>query len=147
MGSRSRKIFKPFTPEQIEILAANPFTSKVDLHHIWFTLEFQNLFLSRYEKGETSTEIFADCGYDIEILGSSRIYNYARLLYNRLEKGLPLTETPGHTRAKQPSNVDYNTMPAQQSVASMQRELKYLRQQVEFLKKITELDSDKKQRN
>ena len=40
--------------------------------------------------------------------------------------------------------MDYNTMPAQQSVAAMQREIAYLRQQVEFLKKITELDKGRK---
>lgn len=138
---------RKFTQEQIDILAANPFTSRVDFHHIWFTLEFQNIFLSRYEQGETSTEIFTDLGYDIEILGPNRIYNYPRALYRRLENGLGLTETPGRTKAEEPSNVDYNTMPAQQSTAAMQRELKYLRQQVEFLKKITELGSEKKQRN
>lgn len=37
-------------------------------------------------------------------------------------------------------------MPAQQSVAAMQREIAYLRQQVDFLKKLTELDNGKKQR-
>ena len=135
-----------FTPEQLEILANNPYTSKVDWHHIWFTLEFQNIFLTRYEQGESSSEIFESLGYDIEILGRYRIYNYPRSLYSRLEKGLALTETPGRTKVEAPTNVDYNTMPAQQSVASMQRELKYLRQQVEFLKKITELDNDKKPR-
>lgn len=138
---------RKFTQEQLDILAANPFTSKVDWHHIWFTLEFQNIFLARYEQGESSFEIFESLGYDVEILGSNRIYNYPRMLYNRLNKGLPLTETPGKTKVDAPENVDYNTMPAQQSVASMQRELKYLRQQVEFLKKITELDNDKKPRN
>lgn len=40
--------------------------------------------------------------------------------------------------------MDYNTMPAQQSVAAMQREITYLRQQVEFLKKIIELDKGRK---
>ena len=45
---------------------------------------------------------------------------------------------------KRPVNVDYNTLPAQQSVAAMQREIAYLRQQVEFLKKITELDKGRK---
>lgn len=135
---------RKFTPEQIEILSANPFTSKVDLHHIWFTLEFQNIFLTRYEQGESSAEIFADFGYDIDVLGKNRVYNYPKLLYNRLESGKPLTEVHGHTKVSAPENIDYNTMPSQQSVAAMQRELKYLRQQVEFLKKITELDNDKK---
>lgn len=143
---REKYHHRRFTQEEREILASNPFTSRVDWHHIWFTLEFQNIFLARYEQGETSTEIFADMGYDLEILGPNRVYNYPRTLYKRLERGLPLTESPGHTKADIPENVDYNTMPAQQSVASMQRELKYLRQQVEFLKKITELDNDKKPR-
>lgn len=135
-----------FTPEQLELLAANPFTSRVDLHHIWFTLEFQNLFLSRYENGESSSEIFSSCGYDVSVLGENRVYGYPRRLIKRMESGKGLTETAGTTKAGSPQNTDYNTMPAQQSVASMQRELKYLRQQVEFLKKITELDNDKKPR-
>lgn len=144
MGQRYHH--RKFTPEEIETLAANPFTSKVDFHHIWFTLEFQNLFLARYENGETSSEIFTDLGYDISILGENRVYGYPRRLIKRIESGQGLTETHGRTKVDAPKNTDYNTMPAQQSVASMQRELKYLRQQVEFLKKITELDSDKKRR-
>ena len=78
---REKYRLSKFTQEQMDILRANPFTKKVDLHHIWFTLEFQNLFLARYEQGESSTEIFADLGYDIEVLGKNRIYNYPRLLY------------------------------------------------------------------
>lgn len=138
---------KKFTPEEIKILTDNPFTSKIDCYHIWFTLEFQNIFLTRYEQGETSREIFESLGYSIEILGENRIYGYPRKLYKRLESGQSLTETGAHIKAEAPANVDYNTMPSQQSVAAMQREIKYLRQQIEFLKKITELDNDKKPRN
>lgn len=137
---------KKFTQEERDILASNPFTRKVDFYHIWFTLEFQNIFLSRYEMGESSFDIFTDLGYDTCILGDNRVYGFYRRLKKRLESGQGLTETAGTTRVSEPTNTDYNTMPAQQSVAAMQRELKYLRQQVEFLKKITELDNDKKQR-
>ena len=136
-----------FTEEQMEQLAANPFTSKVDYYHIWFTLEFQNLFLSRYEAGETSADIFTSMGYDVSVLGDNRVYGFPRRLRKRLESGKGLIETPCQTKSKMPENTDYNTMPAQQSVAAMQRELTYLRQQVEFLKKITELDNDKKPRS
>jgi len=135
-----------FTPEQIELLAANPFTAKVNCRQILFTLDFQNLFLSRYEKGDTSTEIFTDCGYDPDILGQQRIYGFARRLRERVESGRPLTENYGNAKADKPSRIDYNTMPSQISVAAMQRELAYLRQQVDFLKKITELDSGRKPR-
>lgn len=135
-----------FTPEQVELLAANPFTFSVTPRHIWFTLEFKNLFLSRYDAGETSTEIFVSCGYDPDILGNNRMYNFPRRLKAQIATGRPLTEGPMQ-QARKPKRIDYNTMPTQQSVAAMQREITYLRQQVEFLKKITELGNDKKPRN
>ena len=144
MKGRRRRI--KFTDEQIKELSENPFTSEVTYYHIYFTLEFQNLFLARYEKGESSVEIFESMGYDVSILGDNRVYGLAGRLRRRLESGRELIEVHGRSKAKAPQKTDYNTLPAQQSVASMQRELRYLRQQVEFLKKITELDNDKNQR-
>ena len=135
-----------FTPEQITILAANKFTAKVNCRQIYHTLEFKNIFLSRYEQGDTSVEIFESCGYDTEILGRQRIYGFARRLREQVESGKPLTEDYPNTRTRKPENTDYNTMPSQLSISAMQRELTYLRQQVEFLKKITELDNERKPR-
>ena len=137
---------KKFTPEQIARLAENPFTSEVDFHRIRFTLEFQNIFLSRYEQGETSKEIFESLGYSLQVLGPNRIYNYPRYLYKRLKNDQGLTETAETAKLQAPAKVDYNTLPSQQSVSAMQREIAYLRQQIEFLKKITELDNDRKPR-
>ncbi|MBQ6503366.1 MAG: hypothetical protein IJI57_05585 [Flexilinea sp.] len=136
-----------FTPEQMDILAANKFTAKVNRRQIIFKLEFKNLFLSRYEQGYTSVEIFESCGYDPKILGRNRIYGFARRLRELVESGRPLTEDYSKALAKAPVNIDYNTMPSQLSVSAMQRELIYLRQQVEFLKKITVLDNERKPRN
>jgi len=136
---------KKFTSEQIEILAANPFTYKVDSYRISFTLEFKNLFLSHYETGALVREIFESLGYDTKILGD-RIYSFAYKLAKKAETGELLTETPPSTKQEKPVNVDYNTMPSQQSVAAMQREIAYLRQQLEFVKKITEPDKDRKPR-
>lgn len=138
---RQTRNIKKFTPEQIEVLAANPFTHMVTVHRISYTLEFKNLFLARYESGEPVKEIFAGLGYDAAILGDDRMYTFAYKLSRLADAGVALTEDSPRTELKKPVNVDYNTMPAQQSVASMQREIAYLRQQVEFLKKITELDN------
>ena len=74
------------------------------------------------------------------------MYNFPRRLKAQIATGRPLTEGPMQ-QARKPKRIDYNTMPTQQSVAAMQREITYLRQQVEFLKKITELGNDKKPRN
>jgi len=138
---------KKFTPEQIKILAANPFTYKVNAMRITYTLEFKNLFMSRYEAGyETMIEIFESLGYDVDILGQNRIYTFASRLAKQIESGDIPTEIPPTVKQEKPVNIDYNTMPAQQSISAMQREIAYLRQQLEFVKKITELDKDKKPR-
>ena len=134
-----------FTLEQVQLLAANPFTYKVTPRYIWFTLEFKNLFLARFEAGDTSMDIFESCGYDSSILGKNRIYSFPRRLRDELASG-SLTEGVANRCQEPPQQQDFNTLPAQQSVAAMQREIVYLRQQLEFLKKITELDSDKKPR-
>ena len=133
---RGKHPIKKFTQEQMEILAANPFTYKINAYRISYTLEFKNLFLARYEAGESVREIFEALGYNTDILGDSRIYCFAYKLSKQAEAGQLLTETTPTTKQEKPVNVDYNTMPAQQSVAAMQREIAYLRQQVEFLKKL-----------
>lgn len=141
---KQHKVLSTFTPEQMELLSANKFTAHVDRHRILFTLEFKNLFMSQYEQGFSSMEIFINCGYDPDILGDNRIYGFAKRLRNQYESGHPFTESYPCTIVSKPENTDYNTLPSQLSVSAMQRELTYLRQQVEFLKKITELDKDKK---
>ena len=141
---RERHHIHKFTQEQVEQLATNPFTLSVTVHRISFTLEFKNLFLSRYENGESVKDIFVALGYDPDVIGYNRMYGFSNRLLNKVEAGEPLTEGSVRKPAEKPVNTDYNTMPAQQSVASMQRELTYLRQQVEFLKKISQLDTTKK---
>ena len=141
---REKHPIKKFTKEQMETLAANPFTYKINVYRISYTLEFKNLFLARYAAGDSVREIFESLGYDTNILGDSRIYCFAYKLSKLAESGRLLMETPPATKQEKPANVDFNTMPAQQSVAAMQREIAYLRQQVEFLKKITELDKGRK---
>jgi len=144
---RERYSLSRFSPEEIAILAANPFTYKVNTNFISYTLEFKNLFLSRYETGENGAiEIFESLGYDTKILGRNRIYSFAFRLMKRVESGEVLAEDPPVVKQEKPINVDYNTMPSQQSISAMQREIAYLRQQLEFVKKITELDKGGKSR-
>ena len=141
---RERHKAKKFTQDEIKLLESNPFTRNVTEYKIFFTLEFKNLFLSKYEQGLSVIAIFEELGYNPEILGRNRMYCFSDRLLHQIEAGKPLTEVPAGSKIPAPANTDYNTMPAQQSVASMQRELAYLRQQVEFLKKISQLDKTEK---
>lgn len=123
---------KQFTSEEVKQLASNPFTYRVSACQISYTLEFKlefkNLFLARYEAGESVREIFQSLGYDTEILGESRIYCFAHQLVKRAEEGQLMREGPPSRRERKPTDIDYNTMPSQQSIAAMQREIAYLRQ-------------------
>ncbi len=132
---------KIFTSEEMEILVANKFTARVTPRQISYTLEFQNLFLIMYdEQGKNCAEIFTELGYDVEILGKSRVHTYPKLLREKLKNTGNLRKKT-RERVTPPINIDYNTMPSIKSVAAMQHELLYLRQQLEFLKKITDLDN------
>ena len=135
---------KIFTDNEIEILAANKFTARVTKRQISYTLEFQNLFLVMYdEQGKTCREIFTELGYDVEILGKSRVHTYPKLLREKL-KNTGCIRKRTRERVAPPTNIDYNTMPSIKSVAAMQHELLYLRQQLDFLKKITDLDNKRR---
>lgn len=125
-----------FTPEQMKVLSANPFTYKVSAIYIHYTLEFKNLFLAHYEAGEPVKDIFAAFGYDSAILGDNRMYAFARRISKQAKEGKVPTEDSSSVKIQKPAKVDYNTLPAQQSVSAMQREIAYLRQQIEFLKKL-----------
>ena len=46
-----------FTPEQMKVLSANPFTYKVSAIYIHYTLEFKNLWLTM--KPESPSRIFS----------------------------------------------------------------------------------------
>lgn len=124
---RKRKLRK-FTREQVKALAANPYTSRVDFHSIWYTDEFMMLFLERYKNGDTSYEIFSSCGYDIEVLGENRVYGFPRRVAKLLGISRGLTGPDGKT-------TDPGAMPTLQTVFEIQQELECLRRQIQFLKK------------
>lgn len=143
---RERHRISQFSEEQIKELSANPFTRSVTSCRISFTLEFKNLFLAHYEEGMLVRDIFKSLGYDPNVLGDGRMFSFCNHTLKQVEAGIPLTElstTRKSSSVTKPDFVDYNTLPAQQSVAAMQRELTYLRQQVDFLKKISQLDTTK----
>ena len=140
-----KKIKKGFTSEeQIELLK-NPYTRTVTDSMIKFTDEFNDLFIKRHSQGIGPSMIFKDCGYNLNILGNKRIVNY----YNRLRRTYRYQSLIAQTHlAENTKDIkkDYNSMPPSIAVEAMRHEITYLRQEVEFLKKIISL-INKKQNN
>ena len=136
---------KRFTKEEIEVLRRNPFTYKVTENVIGFTVDFKELYWTYYQDGLQPTEIFLRTGYDPSVLGERRIGNFAHKLREAVKSGKGFGVNNGRGKKPKPKPKNYNEMLPEVAIASMNYELKYLRQEVEFLKKLYALETRKKQ--
>jgi transposase len=64
---------KIFTEKEVEILARNKNVQAVSRNGITYTDEFKRIFIAENEKGKLPREIFEEYGFDISILGMTRV--------------------------------------------------------------------------
>ncbi len=76
----------------------------------------------------------------MDILGICRIKNFAKRIPKEASSQVGLHEGY-HIHRKRPEDTDYGKMPPEEAMAGMQREILYLRQELEFIKKIIKTDS------
>ena len=135
-----------FTEEQVAAIAANPYTYRVTNKQIAFTQEFKEQFWLLYCKGVSSWNIMELLGYDADALGTIRIGGIQRHIRNEYgqENGFHSGRkgkrpTAGGSNAVEAVVSSTATRPknTQELIADMQHEIKYLRQELEFLKKIS----------
>lgn len=132
-----------FSLYEMAVLKENPYTYEVRQKQISFTAEFKEIFWTRYQTGEYIPGIFESLGYDPNILGIGRMYGLAANLRKCAAEGREFTS--GYT--KRASKETKAARKSEPNTTAMQHELTYLRQQVEFLKKITELSGGTGRRN
>ena len=132
-----------FTDEEIIELMQNRFTESVHGRTLKFTEEFIELFLARHAQGVAPSTIFKDCGYRVELVGKVRIANF----YNKLKSSMQYAQLKENEFFQStPLQNDYSSLPPLQAINAMQNEITYLRQEVEFLKKIIAAANKKKQK-
>lgn len=64
---------KPFTEEELEILRKNPAVECVTPYFLHLTSEFKSWFYIEYQSGKMAPQILRDAGFDVNILGKSRV--------------------------------------------------------------------------
>lgn len=129
-----------FTPEQQKELMENQYTTMVSSHYIRFTDAFWQEFGRRYLAGEDRYAICRSMGYDPNVIGKKRLEYICRTIRNA-------QDLPAGKRRRPPADAKYSDMPQDEAIRAMETELTYLRQEVEFLKKISQLGKeDKRQR-
>ena len=136
---------KRFTEEEIRILASNRYKYRITEMTIRFTLEFKKEFLKRYKEGYSPTQIVTDLGYDASVLGKRRIEGIRDHIMKESLSEAGLHEGTLFPKML-PSSKDYTTIPKEKAIEYIQHELIYLRQEVEFIKKIITAENLKRRK-
>lgn len=134
---------KKFTENEMRLLAANPYTYRITESTIRFTKIFKEEFLKRYKEGYSVRQIVTDLGYDINILGSRRVEGIRDHITKEALSPAGLHEGSLFAKIK-PCSRDYTELPPNKAIEYMQQELLYLRQEVEFIKKIIAVENGKR---
>jgi len=123
-----------FTQEQIEQLRSNPYTYKVTTRQIFFTKEFKQEFYKKRQEGLTLRETIVALGYDPDVLGEKRIAGISHYINKALREG------GGFREGIRPRNsiLDEECPEVtKENFLRMHHELQYMKQEIEFLKKIS----------
>ena len=131
---------KRFTKEQREILLKNPNTAYVSDSVIKFKQEFKIKLVEAVNQGVPVRRFIQEAGYDYEMLGDDLITTFVSRW--RKEAREENTIHAGYKeRKRHPDLADYKGMAPEEAMHHMQNEILYLHQELDFIKKIIELEN------
>ncbi len=131
---------KLFTEEEMALLRQNPFTLSVSPKYLYFTKEFKELFVAECQAGKVPKQILTDCGYDLEILGDRRIWSISRNIRMQQEKFGEIFEGRSHRK----SSLIKKAQSEKDELDQLRHEVEYLRQENDFLKKVSSIRNTRK---
>ena len=125
---------KEYTKKEMKILKSNPYTLKVTKNQLSHTAEFKQVFWTKYQAGMSPRKILEELGYNSKMFEQKRIDSMVQRIKKQALSGNGFTEGFNRTkRIKLTSNEEYTP----ESFVQMQHEVLYLKQEVEFLKKLS----------
>ena len=127
-------------------LGKNPYVYKVTKHKLYYTAKFKEDFWISYQAGNAPRKILSDFGFDIEMFGQKQIDSLVQRIKKQALAGNGFSEGENRTKRIPMEETSEKERSSPQSIERMQNELLYLRQEVEFLKKIMIADNAKKRK-
>lgn len=122
-----------FTPEQINVLEANPYVKNVTEKSITYSDEFKRHFVSESLDSKTAKQIFSEAGFDLEMIGESRIKAFAKKWRKRYrDSGVLALKDTRKNRSGRPRKTE---LTPQQQIEKLQAKISLLEQENELLKK------------
>ena len=137
---------KNYTEKEKRKLEKNPYTFKVKEHKLYFTAKFKEDFWTRYQAGFAPRKIMSDLGYDLGMFTQKQIDNYVQRIKREALSENGFSEGENRTRRMPMKAPDIQEKAEYPSLERMQNELLYLRQEVDFLKKIITADNSKRKK-
>ena len=130
---------KKYTQKQIKELKQNPYTFKVDEQRIFFTVEFKKIFWRKYQAGMSPRAIFKELDYNLDYFGQKQIDS----IVQRIKKEAMAGEfTEGYSRNNRMKIKESKENISPQNIKQIQNELLYVRQEVDFLKKVLKKEKE-----
>ena len=130
---------KKYTQKQIKELKSNPYTLLIDDKRIFFTIEFKKVFWTKYQAGMSPRAILKELNYNLDYFGQKQIDS----IVQRVKKEALVGEfTEGYSRNNRMKIKEPPDDITPQNIKQMQNELLYLRQEVDFLKKVLKTEQD-----
>ena len=139
---------KEYTAKEMKLLKANPYTFKVTKNKLYFTIEFKEAFWTAYQAGMAPRKILGDLGYDVEMFGQKQIDSMVQSMKRQAESGNGFKQGENRTRRKKDELkiLEGSSTESKETLESILNEVKYLRQEVDFLKKIVKTENTAKRK-
>ncbi|MBU9714336.1 HTH domain-containing protein [Evansella tamaricis] len=125
-----------FSEEQQKQLRSNPFIEKVSETTISYTEEFKERFYQEYHSGKGPSAILRDMGIDPTLLGKRRKDS----LVLRVKEYAVRIDGYKDLRGKNPGRPSTKELSDADRIKRLEHQLRYLKQENEFLKKTEFLD-------
>lgn len=125
---------KEITPDEAAELLESPYVESVINSRVSFTPEFKQLARRRLDEGEKMPQIFEENGIDPEILGEGRIYIFTHRIRKNEDPDAGFID--GREANKRKPSQQTKEQDLAQQVKEMTHEIAYIREEIEFLKKI-----------
>lgn len=131
---------KPLAPEEKALLRDSPYVETILKDNIIFTSEFKKKLYEELVNGKSIRTTLSEHNIDPRILGDRRIWDLASRLRANADREEGFNDLRSNNYRKPAKESPEQKLTAQ--VQQLQHELAYTRQEVEFLKKLYEADSE-----
>ncbi len=128
---------KQFTEEQQKKLRQNPYVYSVTATRLSLTKEFKELFMEACEAGGAPRGILEKHGFTVDLIGERRFFSIPQHIREEFKKHGEFRE--GYSSRSSGGDAPEDHPSSDDELKQLRHEVDYLKQEMEFLKKISSI--------